>query len=77
MLVPTHKTLEESWRLSADLWRQVAPTSEGTTQYFARPHEHPITGEWYFEMTQEDAARFGLDADNALTEWPKIQDDNI
>lgn len=26
-------------------------------------------------MTQEDAEQFGLDVDNALSEWPVIEDE--
>ena len=73
--VPTHKTIKESWQLSADLWQQVAPKAGGTTQYLVAPREHPETGEVYFAMEQSEAERFGLDVANAITEWPVVEEE--
>jgi len=75
--VPTHKTLDESWVLSADLWAQVSPNTSGTTQYLVAPREHPETGDVYFYMEQSEAERFGLDVANAITEWPVVEEDVI
>ena len=75
--VPTHKTMNESWALSADLWAQVSPNTSGTTQYLVAPREHPETGDVYFAMEQSEAERFGLDVDNALTEWPQPPEDEV
>jgi len=72
--VPTHKTMDESWALSADLWAQVAPNAGGTTQYLVAPQEHPVTGEVYFYMDEAQAEQFGLDVANAITEWPQMEE---
>ena len=75
--VPTHKTLDESWALSAELWVQVSPNTSGTTQYLVAPREHPETGDVYFAMEQSEAERFSLDVANAITEWPVVEEDVI
>jgi len=75
--VPTNLDLDASWQLSADLWAQVSGITDGTTKYLVAPREHPETGAVYFHMEQSDAERFGLDTQNALTEWPQPDPEDI
>lgn len=75
--VPTHKTMDESWQLSADLWSQVSTNTEGTTKYLVAPREHPETKEVYFAMPREQAEQLGLDVDNAITEWPVVEQELV
>jgi len=72
--VPTHLDMDASWELSADLWAQLSGITDGTTKYLVAPREHPETGAVYFHMDEADAVRFGLDTQNALTEWPQIEE---
>ena len=71
MYIPTNLTLEESWQLSADLWRQVAPNAAGETRYLVAPLTHLETGLVYFRMSLEDATKFNLDTNNAINDWPE------
>ena len=72
--IPTHKSMEESWQLSADLWAQVSGRTDGTTQYLVAPREHPETGDVYFYMDEAEAEGFGLDVDGALDDWPVVKE---
>ena len=72
--IPTHKSMEESWALSADLWAQVSGRTDGTTQYLVAPREHPESGDVYFYMDESQAEALGLDIENAIDDWPVVEE---
>ena len=72
--IPTHKSMEESWALSADLWAQVSGRTDGTTQYLVAPREHPESGDVYFYMDEAQAESLGLDIEGAIDDWPVVEE---
>lgn len=71
--VPTNLDIDESWKLSSELWERVSGVADGTTKYLVSPLKHPETGKVYFPMEEKQAMALRLDTSKALTKWVSEQ----